>query len=77
MASIKGRAEPAYSIVVRLGGVSATAKLLNLNQSSVSRWLTHTGTAGLIPQKYWVKILGFAKRHKISITIDDLAGLAR
>ena len=53
MGHIKGRQEPAYSVVKRLGGVVATARIIQVNASTVSRWiLSGPGTTGgSIPQK--------------------------
>ena len=80
MASIKGRCEPAYNIVVRLGGVTRTAELLGITQSAVSRWLipaTSNGTEGRIPQRYWDDMLKFALKHNIRIDLYDLSGHPR
>lgn len=73
---IKNRKEPAFSVVSTLGGVRATAALLEIDPSAVSRWLTAKdkgGTGGVIPQKYWRPILRHAKYSKLEITISDLA----
>lgn len=75
MATIKGRCEPAFTICTMLGGVTKTAKLVGLTQSGVSRWLIENGTAGRVPQKYWPKILKYAEKHKIKITIKLLSGI--
>lgn len=75
MADIKGRSEPAYSIVRRLGGVTPTAKILSVTPSTVSRWMTETGTAGQIPQKYWIKLLNHALARNINITLKDISGI--
>lgn len=80
MASIKGRCEPAYNIVSHMGGVKSTAKLLKINPSTVSRWLTtpdNGGTGGNIPQKHWPSILRHAKRFGINLDVYDLSGLKR
>lgn len=75
MANIKGRCEPAYSIVRRLGGVTRTAKILKVQISTVSRWLTVDGTNGQIPQKYWVTLLNHALSRKIKISLEDISGI--
>jgi predicted transcriptional regulator len=80
MANIKGRCEPAYNVVVRLGGVTSTAKLLGITQGAVSRWLATKdtyGTNGSIPRRYWDDILAFSQKHKIKIDLHDLSGIAR
>ncbi len=75
MASIKGRCEPAYSVIRRLGGVTPTAKILDVNPSTVSRWITTDGTNGQIPQKYWIKLLNHALSRNIKITLTDISGI--
>ena len=75
MAHIKGRCEPAYSIVKRLGGVTSTAKILAIGPSSVSRWLIADGTAGKIPQNHWNALIAYAKKRKIKISLHDLFGI--
>lgn len=75
MATIKGRCEPAFTICTMLGGVTKTAKLVGLTQSGVSLWLVERGTSGRVPQKYWPKILKYAAKHKIKITIKMLSGI--
>lgn len=74
MRYIKGRCEPARSIVRRLGGVSATASIIGVYPSSVSRWMTKDGTAGMVPQKHWKDILKHAAERNIKITLEDLLG---
>ena len=75
MATIKGRCEPAFTICTMLGGVTKTAKLVGLTQSGVSRWLVEDGTGGRIAQQYWPKILKYAAKHKIKITLKMLSGI--
>jgi hypothetical protein len=75
MANIKGRCEPAYSIVRRFGGVTPTAKILSLQPSTVSRWLTADGTNGQIPQKYWITLLNHALSRNIKINLADISGI--
>lgn len=77
MGHIRGRQEPAYSVVKRLGGVAATARIINVNPSTVSRWiLSGPGTTGgSIPQKYWPEFLLWASSRGIDIGLHDLAGL--
>ena len=75
MALIKGRCEPAYNVVCRFGGVTATAKILKLNPATVSRWMVKTGTNGVIPQSHWVKLLNHASEKCIKINLQDLSGI--
>ena len=75
MSHIKGRCEPAYSVIRRLGGVTATAKILAIAPSSVSRWLIEDGTAGKIPQNHWKALIANAKKRKIPLGLKDLFGV--
>lgn len=75
MGHIQGRCEPAYSVVRRLGGVTPTARILGIQASSVSRWLTDAGTAGKIPQVHWVKLLNHAIKRNIRLSLADLSGI--
>jgi len=78
MSHIKGRREPAYSIVTRLGGVSKTATICGVCPSVVSRWLVgkkQFGTSGLVPQRHWPRLMAHCKQFKIPISLSDLAGL--
>jgi hypothetical protein len=75
MSHIKGRCEPAYTIVRRFGGVTPTAKILSIGPSSVSRWLVPEGTGGVIPQSHWVKLLNHAIKRNISLSLKDLSGI--
>ena len=75
MGHIKGRCEPAYSVIRRLGGVTPTAKILSIAPSSVSRWLVDEGTAGKIPQNHWKALIANAKKRKIQISLEDLFGV--
>jgi hypothetical protein len=75
MGHIKGRCEPAYSVIRRLGGVTPTAKILCIAPSSVSRWLVEEGTAGKIPQNHWSALIAHAKKRKIQISLEDLFGV--
>jgi hypothetical protein len=77
MGFMQGRQEPAYSVVKRLGGVAATARILNLNSSTISRWiLTGPGTTGgAIPQKYWPELLLWAQHRGVDLNVNDLSGL--
>jgi len=80
VAHIKGTCLPARFVVDRLGGVSATSKVIGISQSAISRWLVsceQKGSGGQIPQRYWAEILAFAYHHKIDLTLSDLAGIPR
>lgn len=77
MALIKGRAQPAYDIVSKLGGVSRTAEICECDPGAVSRWMTEKergGRDGMIPQKHWRAIMLHSREHGLGITLDDLFG---
>jgi hypothetical protein len=67
--------EPARSVVTKLGGVRATARILSIAPSAVSRWMAerdNKGTGGVVPQKHWKALLFFAKKEKIKLSESDL-----
>lgn len=75
---LKHKMEPAHSVITKIGGVRATARLLGINASAVSRWLTprkRKGTDGSIPQKHWQTILSYAKNERIKLSVSELSGL--
>lgn len=68
--------QPAFDIIKLLGGVRATARIVNLSPGAVSRWTVSAdrrGTAGRIPQRHWHTILQHAKKQRIKLTLKDLA----
>lgn len=72
------RLSPAAEIIDLCGGVRATARILGLNPSAVSRWAMppeKKGTGGVVPQRHWAAILDHAKQQKLKITLRDLAKL--
>lgn len=75
MANIKGRCEPAYSIIVALGGVTRTAKICDITCGAVSRWLSSDGGKGVIPLAHWTKIIEYARKHNIALSVYDLSGM--
>ena len=76
MAFIKGRSEPAYSVVLKCGGVMNTASICSITAGAVSRWISTDGGDGIVPTKHWPLILAYAKKHKIKISLNDLSGIA-
>ena len=71
---------PAKEVVAKLGGVRATARVLQLNPSAVSRWMmpaVKRGTGGLVPQRHWPAILEHAKKERIKLRLDDLVNLRK
>jgi len=75
MAQIKGRCQPARHVIERLGGVTATARIVKVSQSAVSRWLVppaEWGSGGRIPQRHWPAIMEFVDKHNIDLNLSDL-----
>jgi hypothetical protein len=71
---------PAKEIVAKLGGVRATARVLQLNPSAVSRWMMppeKRGTGGLVPQRHWPAILEHAKKERLKLRLADLVNLPK
>ena len=70
--------DPAHTIVQLLGGRTYVAVRLDIDQSTVARWMypknIHCGTGGQIPQKYWHKFLAMGRENGLKITVEDLAG---
>lgn len=67
---------PARDVIALLGGVRATARIVQLSPSAVSRWTVSTerrGTGGRIPQAHWSKLIAHAKKERIKLTLKDLA----
>ncbi|MEY5100859.1 MAG: DNA-binding transcriptional regulator Cro [Pseudomonadota bacterium] len=72
------RLNPAWRVIQLLGGVRATARAAEINPSAVSRWAMpreKKGTSGAIPQRHWSRLLGYAQRIKVKLTLNDLSGL--
>lgn len=71
--------EPAASIVDRLGGFSAVAKLCNLHFTQVWRWTqprSKKGTGGTIPQRHHLLLLAVAKKAGTPLAAADFLPLA-
>jgi hypothetical protein len=74
----KKRLDPARTVVAKLGGVRATARVLQLNPSAVSRWMVgrdRKGTGGAVPLKHWQTLLNYAKQQHIKLTFNDLSNI--
>ena len=56
-----------HIIVTKLGGISATARLLNKPKSTVQTWLE----GGLIPAHHQQPIIDAARKARIEITPED------
>ena len=70
--------EPAASIINRLGGFSAVAKLCDLHFTQVWRWTqprSKKGTGGTIPQRHHLLLLAIAKKAGVPLTAADFLPL--
>lgn len=66
---------PAAKVIKAFGGVRATARRLNRNSSTISRWQIERergGTGGRIPASLQGEILELAKEDGLLLTADDL-----
>jgi hypothetical protein len=69
--------EPAYSIVIRLGGDLAVARRVGVYKKSVWKWHApkrQGGTGGKIPRKRWPALLAMAADLGIPLSERELAG---
>jgi hypothetical protein len=69
---------PAREIVEKLGGVNATARILSMSPSAVSRWMMprkKRGTNGHIPRRHWPAILKHSRAERLAIRLSDLADI--
>jgi hypothetical protein len=65
---------PAREVIAKLGGVRATARVLQLNPSAVSRWMMpaeRRGTGGSIPQRHWPALIAYAKKERVKLALRD------
>lgn len=66
---------PAARVIKALGGVRATARIINRNSSTVSRWQKSReqgGTGGRVPTSAQGKLLEYAREHGIALSAEDL-----
>lgn len=66
--------EPAQTIISRLGGPAAVAKLVSVHRTRVSNWKRPRdkgGTGGLIPQQYHRTLLDHAELNAIPLAAED------
>lgn len=66
---------PAEKVIQVFGGVRATARLLALNSSSVSRWrmpAEKRGLDGRVPSVHQAAILRIARERGLSLVAADL-----
>jgi len=67
--------EPAASIIKKLGGPEAAARLIGVHRTRVFSWMRgreHGGTDGAIPQRHFNTILEIARSKGIEISVSDL-----
>lgn len=70
--------EPAYTVIEKLGGKSTVAEQLGLSKAQMSRWCTAAdagGTGGVIPQKYWARLMDMAREQRVRLTLKELAAI--
>lgn len=66
---------PASRVISAFGGVRATARILDVASSTVSRWQKareHGGTGGKVPTKHMREVLDEAKRRGLHLSAEDL-----
>lgn len=70
-------AEPAFSVIEKLGGKATVAEYLGLDKSTLSRWCQPVpkGTGGLIPQRYWPELVEMAREKRVRITLKELVAV--
>lgn len=70
--------EPAYTVIEKLGGKSAVAEQLGLSKAQMTRWCSPSdagGTGGVIPQRYWPRLMEMAREKRVRITLKELAAI--
>lgn len=71
-------AEPAYSVIQKLGGVRAVAKYCSITPAAVSRWATvktatnGKGGDGTIPANHHHTLIQMAKDKRIRLSLKDI-----
>lgn len=66
--------EPAQTILKKLGGPTAVAKVVGVHRTRVSAWQREKrrgGTGGTIPQAHIPTLLALARRKKIDLSISE------
>lgn len=70
----ENNAEPAHTIITKLGGVRELARCLDLSPAAVTRWQTrHTktdrhGSNGIIPEPQRAAVLAVARDKRVRLT---------
>ncbi|MET3560838.1 hypothetical protein ABID39_001554 [Bartonella japonica] len=72
---IKAYTETAKLIITYLGGYHKVANIINRNVIVVRKWVypfeKREGKGGIIPAKYQVMLLNYAREHGIDLCPDD------
>jgi hypothetical protein len=66
--------EPAQTIIRKLGGPSAVAKIVGVHRTRVSSWQRERargGTGGRIPQNHISAMLAYAREQNIPLAPDE------
>ncbi|MCC7253839.1 hypothetical protein [Hyphomicrobium sp.] len=66
--------EPAKSVIEKLGGVEAVAKVTGKHVSRIYRWtypVERGGTGGLIPQREIPRLIEHARRKGVALAHAD------
>lgn len=66
--------DPAKTVIEKIGGAEAAARITGKYVSSVYRWMYPTargGTGGVIPHAAAVKLLKHARENSIPLRADD------
>lgn len=64
--------QPAASIIVAMGGLSAVARTAEVSVTSVQRWRLPTskgGTGGIIPAKYHTRLMKHAATRGVELPL--------
>lgn len=66
--------EPARSVIAKIGGVEAAAKITGKHVSRIYRWAYSRekgGTGGVVPHDDATKLLAYAKANSIDLDAAD------
>lgn len=70
-------AEPAFSVIEKLGGKRQVAGVLGVDKSTLTRWcqMPPDGTGGTIPQKHWRTLMALGQVRGTPVTLKELSGI--
>lgn len=71
----RGVKTPAAQVIEAFGGVRPTARVLELNPSTVCRWQKpkeQRGSGGLIPSEHHARILRESRARQLPLTAESL-----